>query len=266
MAAPAPVLAQGTGIFGVRRAPDTPESLYNKALSQMKRGYFDEAILNFEKVRNHFPFNQYSVLSELRVADCLYEKSAYLEAVDAYLRFSKLHPRHPEIDYVIYRAARAEFKLSPLVAQRDQGPTKRAVRRLVRFEQRFPDSTYVESVGSLRSKALRRLSRGSLEIGNFYFKRREFAAAERRFRMVVDEYPLSPLVPKANYRRATALLKLERPAEAETLMRQVAASSDARWSARAQRWLEQTIGPAAAPAEAAAAAPAASTDSAPAAQ
>jgi outer membrane protein assembly factor BamD len=247
LAAPVPAAAQGTGIFGIRRQPDTPESLYNKALSQMKRGYFDEAILNFEKVRNHFPFNQYSVLSELRVADCLYEKSAFLESVDAYLRFSKLHPRHPEIDYVIYRAARAEFKLSPLVAQRDQGPTKRAVRRLARFEQRFPDSTYVDSVKSLRRKALRRLSRGSLEIGNFYYKRREFGAAERRFRMVVDEYPLSPLVPKANYRRANALMKLERPAEAESLMRAIAAGEDERWARRAQRWLERFVGPAAAP-------------------
>ncbi len=65
------------------RQPETPESLYNKGLGQMKRGYLDEAIISFEKVRNHFPFNQYSVLAELRVADCLFERQGYLEAVVA---------------------------------------------------------------------------------------------------------------------------------------------------------------------------------------
>ena len=37
---------------------ETPEKLYNQGLRQMKRGYYEEAILSFEKVRNHFPLNQ----------------------------------------------------------------------------------------------------------------------------------------------------------------------------------------------------------------
>ena len=56
-----------TGSTGARagtrvRIPETPQSLYDKGLNQMKRGLWDDAVLSFEKVRNHFPFNQYSVL------------------------------------------------------------------------------------------------------------------------------------------------------------------------------------------------------------
>ena len=142
--------------------PENPEGLYATGLRQMKLGSWDEAILSFERVRNHFPFNQYSVLSELRVADCLYEKGSYLEAADAYRGFARLHPRHAEMDYVVYRSARSDFKLAPNVAQRDQTHTRRGLRRLRAFEGRFPSSEYLPEVLKLRARAGRRLSRAAV--------------------------------------------------------------------------------------------------------
>ncbi len=199
------------GYRGAR--PAEPEDLYNRGIRQMKRGYYDEAILNFERVRNHFPFNQYSVLSELRVADCLYEKSAYLEAVDAYRQFMRLHPRHPETDYVVYRTARAEFKLAPTVAQRDQTHSSRGLRRLDRFEERFPESEYIPEVKRLRGKVQLRLSRAAVQVGHFYWKAKEWKAAERRYRIAAEDHPDSPLVPKAVYRRGLCLWELAALAE-----------------------------------------------------
>lgn len=241
--------AQFPDPFRRLRAEETPEALYSKGLGQLKRGYYDEAILNFEKVRNHFPFNQYSVLAELRVADCLYEKAAYLEAVDAYLRFSRLHPRHPEIDYVVYRTARAEFKLAPIVPQRDQSPAKRGLKRLRSFEERFPDSQYTEAVGNLRRRALTRISRGALQVGNFYWKQREWKAAERRYRLVADEFEGSPLAYKARYRQARCLWRLDRPGEAALVLENIVTESpEGRWGRAAQAFLARNADALTAPA------------------
>jgi len=193
--------------------PETPDGLYATGLRQMKLGSWDEAILSFERVRNHFPFNQYSVLSELRVADCLYEKGSYLEAADAYRGFARLHPRHAEMDYVVYRTARSEFKLAPNVAQRDQTHTRRGLRRLRGYESRFADSEYLPEVGKLRSKALLRLSRAAVAIGNFYWKQKQWAAAERRYRLAIEEFPDSPLTPRAQFRRGLCLWELSLVAE-----------------------------------------------------
>ena len=234
---------------------ETPEGLYTSGLRQMKLGSWDEAILSFDRVRNHFPFNQYSVLSELRVADCLYEKGSYLEAADSYRGFVRLHPRHSEMDYVIYRIARSEFKLAPNVAQRDQTHTRRGLRRLAGYEKRFAESEYLPEVLKLRGKALLRLSRAAVAIGNFYWKQKQWAAAERRYRLAIEEFGESPLIPRAKFRRGLCLWELglaeTDPTEQERLqqdalelIRRVAeAQADNRLGKNAQRFLDTNAAP-----------------------
>lgn len=226
------VLAPAVGHAGVE--PEDPEELYEQGLRQMKRGYYDEAVISFEKVRNHFPFNKYSVLSELRVADCLFEKASFLESVDSYRQFARLHPRHPEVDYAIYRSARAEFKLAPTVAQRDQQHARLGLKHVSDFEARFPESEYVEEVERLRFKAQRRLSRAGTQIGNFYWKQRQFEAAERRYRMSVQEYPLAPTASKSALRQGLCLINLDRAAEAKPVLQAlVEKNANSRWGRRA---------------------------------
>lgn len=220
--------------------PEDPEQLYEQGLRQMKRGYYDEAILSFEKVRNHFPFNKYSVLSELRVADCLFEKAAFLEAVDAYRGFARLHPRHAEIDYAVYRTARAEFKLAPTVAQRDQAHTRLGLRHIGDFEGRFPQSEYLDEVDRLRFKANRRLGAAATQIGNFYWKQKKWSAAERRYRMSSETYPSAPTAGKARYRHALSLWKLGRHPEARAALGALAAADgEGRWGKKALDFLDR---------------------------
>ncbi len=223
----------------VAAEPEDPEQLYEQGLRQMKRGYYDEAILSFEKVRNHFPFNKYSVLSELRVADCLFEKAAYLEAVDAYRGFARLHPRHAEIDYAVYRTARSEFKLAPTVAQRDQAHTRLGLRHLGDFEGRFPQSEYLDEVDRLRFKANRRLGAAATQVGNFYWKQKKWSAAERRYRLSSVTYPDAPTAGKARYRHGLSLWKLDRQADARAALGAlVAADGESRWAGKALQFLD----------------------------
>lgn len=222
------------------REPEDPETLYNRGLRQLRRGYYDEAIISFEKVKNHFPFNQYSVLCELRVADALFEKDSYLESIDAYRQFTRLHPRHSEIDYAIYRMARAEFKVASSVPQRDQTSTERGLKKLRGFEKRFPESEYIEEVVRIRSKARVRLAKRVLQVGNFYWKTREWKAAERRYGMVWDDYSDTSVIYKARYRQGLCLHELDRGAEARAVLSDLAGRAESgRWGERAQRFLDR---------------------------
>jgi outer membrane protein assembly factor BamD len=236
-----PGAAPAAGATPARRVrePESPQQLYEAGLRQMRRGYYDEAIISFEKVKNQFPFNQYSVLAELRVADCLYEKAAFLEAAEAYRQFSKLHPRHAEADYVAFRIAKSEIRLAPVVPQKDQDHTTRGLERLRDFEARWPASQYLAEVQKLRRQAETRLARRDAQIGNFYWKGRHWNAAERRYRLAADAYPGTATAARARYRQALCLLRLERREEALAVMRRLAESPPVtRWSRRARGYVD----------------------------
>jgi outer membrane protein assembly factor BamD len=237
--------AQTTNSTGARagmqvRRPETPQSLYDKGLRQMKRGLWDDAVLSFEKVRNHFPFNQYSVLAELKIADCLYEKAAYPDAVDAYRQFRRLHPRHPQIDYVVLRTAKSFFKLAPLIAQRDQANSRRGLKQLEAYEVKFPQSEHIEEVMRVRERTLKRLARSVLQIGDFYWKNGKWRAAERRYRQAAEDYPQSAFTEKARYRQGICLWRLDRRGEARAALGSLAVSDpEGRWGKRAVAHLER---------------------------
>jgi outer membrane protein assembly factor BamD len=218
--------------------PDDPESLYQQGVRQMKRASYDEAVLSFEKVRNHFPFNQWSVLAELRVADCQFEKGSYLEAADAYAEFVRLHPRHEEVDYAVFRSARSELQLAPVESQKDQSHTRRGLDGLRRFEANFPQSRFTEEARRRREKAEQKLATAAVAIGDFYWRQKAWKAAERRYRMAVDEFPLAAVTARAQYRRALCLGSLGRWDEARATMANLGvARSGTGWGRRAERWL-----------------------------
>ncbi len=219
---------------------ETPEKLYDQGLRQMKRGYYDEAIISFDKVRNHFPLNQYSVLAELRVADCLYERSDYISAVDAYQQFVRLHPRHEEVDYAHMRIGRSYFKQAHAIPQRDQTYTELTVKALEDYEERFPESDYLEDVAEMRGKCRGRLARAEAQIGDYYFWRGSYAAAERRYTYLVTTYPETDVAVRGRYRLGVCAYRMDRWDEATRLLEQfISTYPDARQVARAERWLDR---------------------------
>ena len=188
--------AQGSAVsanvrtpFGLSRTrADTPQALYELGERLLKRGSHDEAITQFEQVRNRFPFNAYSILAELRIADCLYEKSDYLEASDAYRRFARLHPRDENVAYAAWRSGDAEMRLAPRLASRDQTYSFRALGYLLDFRSRYPESEWLDEVEGAITDLRERLGRRLLLIGNYYLGQKEWAAAANRYEMMLDRY------------------------------------------------------------------------------
>jgi len=204
---------------------ETPEKLYEQGIKQMKRGYYDEAITNFDKVRNHFPLNSYSVMAELRVADCLYEKSDFISAVDGYQQFVRLHPQHEELDYAHMRIGRSYFKQTNRIPANDQTYTLLTLKALVEYESRFPESDYLAEVVQMRSRCRTRLARTEIQVGDFYYwqgvqrrkedrQRSAFHAASTRYSGVLVDYPDTPLFRRSLYRYGMSQYRLGNPTEA----------------------------------------------------
>jgi outer membrane protein assembly factor BamD len=217
-----------------RPRKETPEKLYEAGVRQMKRGYYDEAIISFDKVRNHFPLNPFSVLAELRVADCLYEKADFISAVDAYQQFVRLHPRHDELDYAHMRIGRSYFKQANRIPAKDQTYTELTLHALIAFAERFPESDYLDEVEDIRGKCLNRLARAETQVGDYYYWRGvqqrkpevrdvEFAAASRRYLGVIEDFDTCDVKRRALYRYGMSLHYLGRSADAIPFLERVVA-------------------------------------------
>ena len=113
------------------------EEQYDLGLRYLKRGYYVKALEQFNKIRNYHRDDPYAVKAELAIADVYFEQAEWDQARVAYEEFMRLHPRHEDIDYVVYRLGLTSLKKSTKVAARDQTWTRHAVTTWAGYESRF---------------------------------------------------------------------------------------------------------------------------------
>jgi len=165
--------------------------LYEEGQRAMERGAFEKAQRSFQALRNYHRDDPLSVKAQLALADLLYKQGSLEEARFAYDEFARYHPRHPDLDYVVYRIGLCIYRRAPKFAGRDQGPTERSLAVWAGFDARFPQSEWAEKVREIHAKASERLAAKEYYIAKFYAKRRAWPAVEGRARKLLLTYPSS---------------------------------------------------------------------------
>ena len=168
---------------------DEAEKLYEKASKSLTKGYYDDCINDFEKLRNTYPFSKYAVEAELKIADALFAKKDYADAADNYRTFAKLHPKHEQVDYATYHIGLALFLEAPKSIDRDQASTEKALEELRTFVTQFPESKYADDAAKRIGQGRDRLAEKELYVGRYYVKHEEYKASLGRLRTVISRYP-----------------------------------------------------------------------------
>jgi outer membrane protein assembly factor BamD len=177
---------------------------YERAL----RAFTDHDCLTAEPLFNNivreYSYSRYAALAELRAADCELQQAHYSEAIRRYRAFIRARPTHAEIDYANFQIASAYFRqipqdffLSPPREERDQAPTRSALRILQRFLRDFPDSDHVEEAQRMQTDILRLLGRHELYVADFYLMRDRPRATIARLERLLEDYEGSGLEPQA---------------------------------------------------------------------
>lgn len=182
----------------------TVQDQYELGLRYLKRGYYAKALETFNRIRNYHRDDPLSVKAELAIADVYFKKREWDQARLAYEDFMRMHPRHPDLDYVTYRIGLALYNKAPQVAARDQTWTRQAVNTWRGFEARFPDSSYRSEAVERLTECRERLARKELIIGRFYERREAWPAVEARVRGLLSVYPESMYAPEALHLLAQA--------------------------------------------------------------
>ena len=183
---------------------DNARHAYDEAMED----FADEDCLDaepaFRDIRRKYPYSRFAALAELRVADCQFIQAKYAEAIQAYRQFVRRRPAHAEVPYAHFRIAESYFEqipedwlLAPPAHERDQGPTRDALRQLRRFIVDYPEDPRLPLANDMARQALALLATHELYVARFYLDRDHPEAAIGRLRTLLNSYEGSGVEPEA---------------------------------------------------------------------
>lgn len=174
------------------RKMTSAEATYELGLRMMKRGNYQKALEEFNRVRTYYRDDPLSLKAELAIAEIHVKKSEWDLARVAYEDFLRAHPRYADLDYVTWQLGMAHFKKAPAIAALDQAWTRQAIHTWTGFDARFPGSEHAAKVKENLDKAQARMARKELLIAQFYRRRAAWNAVIGRVEPMLADYPASP--------------------------------------------------------------------------
>lgn len=193
---------------------DAPDKLYNEALANLDGGRLGEAAKKFAAIDRQHPYTEWARKSLVMGAFTNYRQGNYEEAISMSKRYNTLYPTSPESAYAYYIIGLSYFRQIPDVT-RDQAASKRAIAAMQEVIDRYPDSEYVEDAKTKIRFARDQLAGKEMQVGRYYLERKDYLAAVKRFRGVVEEYSNTRHVEEALARLVEAYYALGLTSEAQ---------------------------------------------------
>ena len=190
----------------VLRKPPSSEDFYTQGEAMFQRSDYNAAIDNYQHVIDQFPFSPYSEDAELKIALSLYQQHKYAEAIAAFSDFQRMHPTNKSLAMASYYLGMAYFDQMHR-ADQDQSNTENALAQFQALERRFPESDFAQLAHDRIEVCREMLARNQKLIGEYYFKRAYFRAAESRLAELMQKYPDTPVAPEALYQLGVTLEK-----------------------------------------------------------
>lgn len=175
--------------------------LYSEAQTELTAGNYDKAISHLEKLESRYPFGTYAQQAQMDVAYVHYRQGEQAQALAAVERFIKLHPNHPNVDYIYYLRGLINFndKLSLLNFMSQQDPSERdpkaardAFDSFKQLTDRFPDSKYAPDAHDRMRYLFNAMAAYEVNVASYYYRRGAYVAAANRAQSALRQYPDAP--------------------------------------------------------------------------
>lgn len=180
------------------------------AFVRAKEAYDDEnyeiAIGNLGEFKSRFPYSQYATESELLIANAQFQLARYPEAVVSYEQFVKLHPKHPQADFALFRIGESYWKDAPEEVDREQEFTGRAIQEWTKLIEAMPESSYATEAKKLIRAGRKRLADHAMFISGFYCKKKIYHSCAFRYLQVERDFAEFPEIRKKALQSAAAAL------------------------------------------------------------
>lgn len=187
----------------------TPEGRFKYAEHLEKNRDYEQAIMEYQKVKNNHPYSSFSKKAELKIADIYYKKGSFSEAEVAYTLFRDLYPEHPRVDYVIFRLGMSHFKQAPHSFDRDLSSVTKALPYFDQIISFYKKSTFFKKAKEQKKKSLQLLSGKEEYIAQFYFKRKIYSSSLKRYEKLFHLYPELGRNPKSLFQALFSAYQLK---------------------------------------------------------
>jgi outer membrane protein assembly factor BamD len=179
------------------------QKLYAEAKESLDDGRYEQAIKYFEKLEARYPYGRYAQQAQIEIAYAYFKDGEAVQAVAACDRFIKLHPDHPNVDYVHYLKGLANFNEDlglfgylggQDLSERDPKAARDAFDAFKEVATRFPGSRYAPDAVARMSYLLNALASHEIHVARYYMKRKAYVAAANRAQFALKTYPQAPAI------------------------------------------------------------------------
>lgn len=201
------VLAVALGGCGLFSAKDdetigwSAAKLYSEARAALNERSYETAIKYYEKLEARYPYGRYAQQAQIETAYAYYKDGETASAVAAADRFIKLHPNHPNVDYMYYVRGLANFNedlgffgfvSGQDMTERDPKAALAAFDAFKELVKRFPDSKYTPDAVHRMNYLVNALASHEVHVARYYMKRGAYVAAANRAQASLKSFPQAP--------------------------------------------------------------------------
>ena len=175
--------------------------LYAEAKQSLSDRNYEQAIKYYQKLEARYPYGRFAQQAQIEIAYAHFKEGEPALAVAAADRFIKLHPNHPNVDYVHYLKGLANFNedlgVMGLVGGQDmtERDPKAAAESFEAFKElvnRYPDSKYTPDAVLRMNYLVNSLAAHEVHVARYYYRRGAHVAAVNRAQYALKTYPQAP--------------------------------------------------------------------------
>lgn len=182
---------------------------------ELETGDADDAAFYFGEIERLYPYSEFAQRALIMQAFSFHKDRNYPESRASAQRFLDFYPAEEDAAYAQYLLALSYYDQIDEIG-RDQGLTFQALQALRVVIEQYPDTEYARSSILKFDLAFDHLAAKEMEIGRYYLKRKHYAAAANRFRIVVEDFQTTTHTPEALHRLVESYLALGLTDEAQS--------------------------------------------------
>lgn len=179
----------------------TVEKLYAEARNELDSGNYTRAAKLYETLEARYPYGRYAQQAQMDLAYTHYKDSEPELALASIDRFMKLHPAHPNLDYMYYLKGLVYYNDDNTLlakwggqdmSERDPKASREAFQAFRELVARYPNSQYAPDATQKMQELILALGGHQMHVARYYMKRGAYLAAANRAQSVVTEYNNTP--------------------------------------------------------------------------
>ena len=172
---------------------------YEEGMKSLESGDVLFAAKKFNEVEILFPQSDWAPKSALMAAYSYYTQDYYKDAIAELIRFTKVYPSHKNLDYAYYLLANSYYE-QIVDEKKDLQSILDAKRNFMIVITNYPNTDYaldsefkIDFINDI-------LASKEMYIGRYYFEKKKWIPAIRRFRTVIDDFETTIYTEEALHR------------------------------------------------------------------